>query len=149
MSKFKEALERGKEARNQKGRGAENARAAERNVPVADFEAQARAWLDDVVVASLQAANAEVAGEVAFDIDTASDRLVKASTPSMRFEIYRKRQSENAVRRMFTVSVEVSGAVSVSAPGMVAKDVGNIGDKSDAKFRNLVAELIEEAAKGT
>jgi hypothetical protein len=27
--------------------------------------------------------------------------------------------------------------------------VGNIGDRSDERFRNLVAELIEDAAKAT
>jgi hypothetical protein len=51
------------------------------------------------------------------------------------------------VKRTFTVSVQTDGGVSVSAPGMVAKDVGNIAQSSDERFRNLVAELIEEAAK--
>ncbi|CAN7324537.1 hypothetical protein [Mesorhizobium sp. LjNodule214] len=113
-----------------------------------DFGAQARAWLNDVVVASLEAAKADVAGEISVDIDTAP-RLDQASTPSIRFKIYRKQGPQKKIRRTFTVSVQVSGGVSVSARGIVAKDVGNIGDRSDERFRNLVAELIEDAAKGT
>jgi hypothetical protein len=148
MPKFKEALERGKEARRQQEEHARDEK-AEHGAPVADFGAQARAWLNDVVVASLEAAKADVAGEVTVDIDTAPRRQVKASTPSIRFQIYRKRGSEKKIRRTFTVSVQLSGGVSVSAPGIVAKDVGNIGDRSDERFRNLVAELIEDAAKST
>jgi hypothetical protein len=148
MPKFKDALERGKEARHQQEEHARNER-AERGAPMADFGAQARAWLNDVVVASLEAAKTDVAGELTVDIDTAPRRQVKASTPSIRFRIYRKRGLEKKVRRTFTVSVQVSGGVSVSAPGIVAKDGGNIGDRSGERFRNLVAELIEDAAKGT
>jgi hypothetical protein len=147
MSKFKEALERGKEARRKQEQHARNEK-AERDAPMADFGAQARAWLNDVVVASLEAAKADVAGEVTVDIDTVPRRQVKASAPSIRFRIYRKRGLEKKVRRTFTVSVQVGGEVSVSAPGIVAKEVGNIGDRSDKRFRNLVAELIEDAAKG-
>lgn len=147
MSKFKEALERGKEAHRQQDRHAGNER-AEGDASLPDFGAQARAWLNEVVVRSLEAAKADVAGEVAVDIDTAPRRHVKATTPSIRFQIYRKRELEKVGRRTFTVNVEVSGAVSVSAPGIVAKDVGNIGDRSDERFRNLIAELIEDAAKG-
>ncbi|MEI9412652.1 hypothetical protein [Mesorhizobium salmacidum] len=143
MPKFKEALDRGKQARR------EQEEKAEQDAPMADFGAQARIWLNDVVVASLEAAKAEVAGEVTVDINTAQRRQVSASTPSIRFQIYRKGGLEKKVRRTFTVSVHVSGEVSVSAPGIVAKDVGNIGDRSDERFRNLVAELIEDAAKGT
>jgi hypothetical protein len=148
MSKFKEALERGKEARRQhveRGRDEKT----ERDAPVADFDAQARAWLNDVVVASLEAAKADVAGEVTVDIDTPPRRRVKSSIPSVRFQIYRKRGSDKRVRRTFTASVQLGGEVSVSARGIVAKEVGNIGDRSDTRFRNLVAELIEDAAKGT
>jgi hypothetical protein len=148
MSKFKEALERGKEARRRQLEHARNEK-TERDAPVADFDAQARAWLNDVVVASLEAAKADVAGEVTVDMDTAPRRRVKASIPSIRFQIYRKRGLEKKVRRTFTVSVQVSGEVSVSARGMVAKEVGNIGDRSDERFGNFVAELIEDAAKGT
>jgi hypothetical protein len=53
----------------------------EQDAPWTDFDAQARAWLNDVVVASLEAAKAEVASEVTVDIDTAPRRRVKASTP--------------------------------------------------------------------
>jgi hypothetical protein len=148
MSKFKEALERGKEARRRQLEHARNEK-TERDAPVADFDAQARAWLNDVVVASLEAAKADVAGEVTVDMDTAPRRRVKVSIPSIRFQIYRKRGLEKKVRRTFTVSVQVSGEVSVSARGIVAKEVGNIGDRSDERFRNFVAELIEDAAKGT
>lgn len=147
MSRFKEALERGKEARRRQMVHARNEK-TERDAPMADFDAQARAWLDDVVVASLEAAKADVAGEVTVDIDTAP-RRVKSSIPSIRFQIYRKRGLEKKVRRTFTVSVQVSGEVSVSARGIVAKEVGNIGDRSDERFRNLVAKLIEDVAKGT
>jgi hypothetical protein len=67
MSKFKEALERGKEDRRQQEEHARNEK-AERDAPMADFGAQARAWLNDVVVASLEAAKADVAGEVTSDL---------------------------------------------------------------------------------
>ncbi|RWQ69657.1 MAG: hypothetical protein EOS85_28335 [Mesorhizobium sp.] len=144
MSKFKEALERGKEAREQEEKvGNEKAEGV-------DFGAQARAWLNDVVVASLQAAQADVTGEVTVDIDTAPGRQAKASTPSIRFQVYRKRGMEEEVtRRTFTVDVHLSGEVSVSSPGIVAREVGNIGDRSDERFSSLLAELIEEAAKDT
>ena len=148
MSKFKEALERGKKARRQQVEHARNAK-TEQDAPMADFDTQARAWLNDVVVASLEAAKAEVAGEVTVDMETAPHRRVKASLPSIRFQIYRKRGSEKTVRRTFTVSVQLSGEVSVSARGIVAKEVGNMGDRSDERFRSFVAELIEDAAKGT
>jgi hypothetical protein len=148
MSRFKEALERGKEARRQEVEHARNEK-TDQDAPMADFDAQAKAWLNDVVVASLEAAKADVAGEVTVDIDTAPRRRVKASTPSIRFQIYRKRGSEKTVKRTFTVSVQLSGEVSVSARGIVAKEVGNIGDTSDERFCNLVAKLIEDAAKGT
>jgi hypothetical protein len=146
MSKFKEALERGKEAREQEGK----VRDEKAEGGVVDFGAQARAWLNEVVVASLQAAKADVTGEVAVDIDTAPRRQTKASTPSIRFQVYRKRGIEKEVtRRTFTVNVQLSGEVSVSSPGMVAREVGNIGDRSDERFSTLLAELIEDAAKGT
>ncbi|MDG4897761.1 hypothetical protein P9272_29920 [Mesorhizobium sp. WSM4976] len=140
MAKFKEALERGKKAHSQQGEDA--------NVPMADFGTEARTWLNDVVVASLEAAKADVAGEMAIDIDTAPRRQVKALTPSVRFQIYRKPGLKKAARRTFTVNVQLSGEVSVSSPGMVAEDVGNIGDRSDERFRSFVAKLIEEVAKG-
>jgi hypothetical protein len=101
MSRFKEALERGKKARRQQVEHARNEKTG-RDAPVADFDAQARAWLNDVVVASLEAAKADVAGEVTVDIDPAPHRRVKASIPSI-----------------------------------------------DERFRNFIAELIEDAAKGT
>lgn len=143
MPKFKEALERGKEARRE-GAGLNLKENGERGAAMADFGAQARAWLDDVVVTTLEAAKAEVAGELTIDIDTPP---VRALTPSIRFQIYRKRGLGKKVKRTFTVSVDVGGAVSVSAPGMVAKDVGHIGERSDAGLRNVVAELIEDVAK--
>ncbi|AZO00624.1 hypothetical protein EJ066_27860 [Mesorhizobium sp. M9A.F.Ca.ET.002.03.1.2] len=147
MSKFKEAVERGKEARREQEGKVRNEKA---EGDVADFGAQARAWLNDVVVASLQAAKADVAGEVTVDIDTAPPRQAKASTPSIRFQIYRKRgMEEEVVRRTFTVNVQLSGEVSVSSPGIVAREVGNIGDRADQRFSTLLAELIEDAAKGT
>lgn len=149
MAKFKEALERGKKARRQQEEPVGGAEMGKRDAPMADFSEQAKAWLNDVVIASLEAAKADVAGEVAIDIDTAPRRQVKALTPSIRFQIYRKRELEKTPRRTFTVNVKVSGAVSVSSPGMVTKDVGNIGDRSDLRVRTLIAELIEDAAKDT
>lgn len=148
MSKFKEALERGKEARRQHVKDAHNGK-TERDIPMTDFDAQARAWLDDVVIASLEAAKADVAGEMTVDIDIGQRPRAQSSIPSIRFQIYRKRGLEKKVRRTFTVSVQLSGEVSVSARGIVAKEVGNIGDRSDERFRNLVAKLIEDAANGT
>lgn len=145
MSKFKDALDRGKEARREQEGKVRDEKA---EGDVADFGAQARAWLSDVVVASLQTAKADVAGEVTVDIDTAPPRQAKASTPSIRFQIYRKREEE-VVRRTFTVNVQLSGEVSVSSPGIVAREVGNIGEKADERFSTLLAELIEDAAKGT
>jgi hypothetical protein len=146
MSKFKEALERGKEAREQEGK----VRNEKAEKGVVDFAAQARAWLNDVVVASLQAAKADVTGEVTVDMDTAPRRQAKASTPSIRFKVYSKRGMEKeVVGRTFTVNVQLSGQVSVSSPGIVAREVGNIGDRTDERFSDLLAELIEDAAKGT
>ncbi|PBB94756.1 hypothetical protein [Mesorhizobium sp. WSM3862] len=139
MAKFKEALERGKKAPRQQKEDA--------NATVPDFGTQARAWLDDVVVASLVAAKAEVSGEMTIDIDTAPRGRDKALTPSVRFRIYRKPEVKNTAGRLFTVNVHVSGEVSVSSPGMVAEDVGNIGNRSGERFRNLVVKLIEDAAR--
>ncbi|TIY04553.1 MAG: hypothetical protein E5V18_14725 [Mesorhizobium sp.] len=120
MSKFKEALDRGKEARRE-----QEGKVGNEKTEGVDFGAQARAWLNDVVVASLEAAKADVA-------------------------VYRKRGSEKEeVGRTFTVNVQLSGQVSVSSPGMVAREVGNIGDRTDERFSTLLAELIEDAAKGT
>ncbi|WP_192252903.1 hypothetical protein [Mesorhizobium silamurunense] len=144
MSRFKEALERGKEAHRQQQKRIRNDKA---DAQMADFGAQARAWLNDIVVASLEAARAEVAGEVAIYIDTTPRREVKALTPSLRFQIYRE-GLEKTARKTFTVRVQLSGAASVSSPGMVAEDVGNIGDRSGERFRNLIVKLIEDAAKG-
>ncbi|RUU96439.1 hypothetical protein EOB36_29900 [Mesorhizobium sp. M6A.T.Cr.TU.017.01.1.1] len=146
MSKFKEALERGKEARRE-----QEGKVGNEKAEGVDFGAQARAWLNDVVVASLQAAQADVTGEVTVDIDTAPGRQAKASTPSIRFQVYRKRgiEGEEVVRRTFTVDVHLSGEVSVSSPGIVAREVGNIGDRTDERFSSLLAELIEDAAKDT
>lgn len=141
MSKFKDALERGKKAPRQ------HEVRAEENAPWADFGAQARAWLDEVVIAVLEAAKAEVADDVTIEIDTAQDRQVKAVAPSVRFQVYPKERDEPTAPRTFTVTVPVSGEVSVSAPGMVAEDVGNIGERSDERFRNFLAKLIENAAK--
>lgn len=144
MSKFKEALERGKDAHRQQEKRIRNGKA---DAQAADFGAQARAWLNDIVVASLEAARAEVAGEVTIYIDTTPRGEVKALTPSLRFQIYRE-GLEKTAKKTFTVRVQLSGEASVSSPGMVAEDVGNIGDRSDERFRNLVAKLIEDAAKG-
>ncbi len=144
MSKFKDALDRGKEARREQEEKVGNQKAE-----AVDFGAQARAWLNDVVVASLETARADVAGEVAVEMDTAPRRQAKASTPSIRFRIYRKRGTEKeVVGRTFTVNVQLSGQVAVSSPGMVAREVGNIGDRADERFSSLLAELIEDAAKG-
>ena len=55
MSKFKDALDRGKEARREQEGKVRDEKA---EGDVADFGAQARAWLNDVVVASLQTAKA-------------------------------------------------------------------------------------------
>ncbi|MDX8468381.1 hypothetical protein RFM26_22015 [Mesorhizobium sp. VK23B] len=142
MSKFKEALERGKQAHRQQEKRNDKA-----DTQTADFGAQAKAWLDDIVVASLEAARAEVAGEVTIYIDTTPRREVKAVTPSLRFQIYREGLEKKA-RKTFTVRVQLSGEASVSSPGMVAEDVGNIGERSAERFRNLVVRLIEDAAKG-
>ncbi|RWD96011.1 hypothetical protein [Mesorhizobium sp.] len=139
MAKFKEALERSKKAHSQQQEDA--------NAPMADFGTQARTWLNDVVVASLEAAKADVAGEIAIDIDTTPRRQLKALTPSVRFQIDRKPRLKKTAKRTFTVNVQLSGEVSVSSPGMVAEDVGNIGDRSDQRFRNLVVKLIEDVAK--
>ncbi|MBZ9811096.1 hypothetical protein LB542_15885 [Mesorhizobium sp. BR1-1-9] len=140
MNRFKEALERGKTAhREQEEDG---------NASMADFGTQARAWLNDVVVASLEAARAEVAGEMTIDIDTAPRRRGGVLMPSVRFRLYRKPGLKKTAKRAFTVNVQLSGEVSVSSPGMVAEAVGNIGDRSPERFRNLVVRLIENVAKG-
>jgi hypothetical protein len=155
MSKFKDALERGKEARRDQGKDARRDQGkdgrkekAGKGAATADFSTAAKAWLNDVVVASLEAAKADVAGEITVDIDTARLQTT-APTPSVQFHIYRKQGPERNAAKTFTVSVQLDGGVSVSALGIVAKDVGNIGDRSNERFRNLLAELIEDAAKGT
>ncbi|UCI18339.1 hypothetical protein FJ970_25120 [Mesorhizobium sp. B2-1-8] len=143
MSKFKDALERGKAAHHrQAGR-------ADVVAPTADFGAEARAWLNNVVLASLEAAKAEVARDVTIDIDSKPRREVKALAPSVRFQIYTTGGLGKAGRTTFTISVAISGEVSVSAPGMVAEVVGNIGERSGERFRNWLAKLIEDTAKGT
>ena len=147
MSKFKEALERGKEARRDQGKDARKEK-IKSDAAGADFSTEAKAWLNEVVVASLEAAKADVAGEVIVDMDTAHLQTT-APTPSVQFQIYKKSGPDGNTAKTFTVSVQMDGGVSVSALGIVAKDVGNIGDRSDERFRNLVAELIEDAAKGT
>ncbi|CDX20469.1 conserved hypothetical protein [Mesorhizobium sp. ORS 3324] len=140
MAKFKEALERGRKADRQQEEDS--------NASMADFGIRARAWLNDVVVGTLEAAKAEVAGEMTIDIDTAPRREANTLTPSVRFQIHRKPGLKETARRAFTVSVQLSGEASVSSPGMVAEDIGNIADRSDQRFRNLVAKLIEDVAKG-
>jgi hypothetical protein len=145
MSKFKEALDRGTEARRERANQG-LVEGAESNAVMADFGAQARAWLNDVVVASLKVAKAEVVGEMTIGIDARPSRAWTLA-PSVRFQLYRKRGLGKKVKRTFTVRVQTDGGVAVSAPGMVAKDVGNIGRRSDERFRTVVAELIEEAAK--
>jgi hypothetical protein len=80
------------------------------------------------------------------DIDATPRREVKALTPTLRFQIYRK-GLEKTARRTFTVRIQLSGEASVSSLGMVAEDVGNIGDRSGERFRNLIVKLIEDAAK--
>ncbi|MET3577609.1 hypothetical protein ABID19_000624 [Mesorhizobium robiniae] len=143
MSKYKDALDRGKEARRE-----QEGKVGNEKAEGVDFGAQARAWLNEVVVASLQEAQADVRGEVTVEMDTAPGRQAKASTPSVRFKLYGKRGTEGEVARTFTVDVHLSGEVSVSSPGIVAREVGNIGDRTDERFSTLLAELIEDAAKG-
>ncbi|MEI9404130.1 hypothetical protein [Mesorhizobium argentiipisi] len=142
MSKFKEAVERGKRVRRQQEAGAGEA------ALVMDFGAQAKAWLDEVLVPALEAARAEVAGEVNIDMETTPRPQTKAIAPSVRFKIYPKGRQQKTPIRTFTVSVPVSGEVSVSAPGMVAEDVGNIWERSDERFRNFLARQLEAAAMG-
>jgi hypothetical protein len=149
MSKFKDALERGKEARREQEQQLGDDE-HDRDAAAADFSVQAREWLKNVVVASLEVAKAEVAGEVTIHVDT-KPLEVKRATPSVRFQIYKAHGSRETqeVPRTYTVSVQVDGGVSVSAPGIVAKDAGDLGNKSGDRFTTLVAELIEEAAKDT
>ena len=137
MPKFKEALERGKGARREQSEPRGN------GAPVRDFEVEARAWLDEIVIATLKAAQAEVADELNIDIDAGSLRS-KRKIPSVRFKIYKKQDRGG---RTFMAAVQVDGGVSVSAPGIVARDAGNIGDRSAERFSNLIAELIEDVAK--
>jgi hypothetical protein len=62
MSKFKDALERGKEARReQKQQSSEEV--ADGDAATVDFNVLARSWLKNVIVASLESAKADVAGE--------------------------------------------------------------------------------------
>jgi len=149
MSKFKDALERGKKARRVQEQQPRK-KGAERDEAATDFKVRARTWLKNIIVRTLEAAKAEVAGEVTINIDTAlldTDR----TTPTVRFQIYRMPKSgeKQLAPRTFTVTVDVEGGVLVSAPGMVARDAGVIVDKSAERFTTLVAELIEDAAKGT
>ncbi|BCH23544.1 hypothetical protein [Mesorhizobium sp. L-8-3] len=145
MSKFKDALERGKQARREQKQEASEA-VADGDAAPADFNVLARTWLNNVVVASLESAKADVAGEVTIDIDTAPLRI-QGAVPSVQFQIYWAGSSRPP--RTFTVAVQVDGGVSVSAPGMVAKDAGGIANSSNEHFTNLVADLIEDAAKNS
>lgn len=147
MSKFKDALERGKEARREQKQQVGDEEPG-REAAAADFSVRARDWLNEVVVASLEVAKAEVVGEVTVDIDT-TPLHVKGATPSVRFQIYKAGGLREVAPRTYKVSVQIDGGVSVSAPGIVAKDAGDIGTKSAERFTTLVAELIEEAAKDT
>lgn len=139
MANFKEAVERGKKAPRQQ---------EDANAPIADFGKQAKAWLDDIVVTSLEAAKAEVAGEMNIDIDAGPQDQDQVLAPSVRFRLFPKPELEKPAKRTFMVNVQLSGEVSVSSPGMVAENVGNIGDRSGERFRSLLAKLIEDAAKG-
>ena len=141
MSKFKKALERGKAARNEQEQLARKEE-AKRTAAAADFNVRAKAWLNDIALASLEAAKSEVASEVAIDIDTTSLQA-EGAIPSLRFQIYRM-QDNDVPARTFTVAIDVSGAVSVSAPGVVAKDAGAIADKSPTRFTTMLARLIED-----
>jgi hypothetical protein len=143
MSKFKKALERGTAARRGQEQLARNEK-AQRNAAETDFNLRARRWLNDIALASLETAKAEVAGEVAIDID-ATSLQAKDAIPSLQFRIYRMPQRDSDVApRTFTVAIDVSGAVSVSAPGVVAKDAGAIADKSAMRFTTMLAGLIED-----
>ncbi|MBZ9735005.1 hypothetical protein LB534_26130 [Mesorhizobium sp. CA18] len=142
MSKFKEALERGKKAHHRQDESADG------NARKVDFGAQARDWLMEVVVASLEAAKADVAGEVTIDIDPIPRPEDSAIAPSVEFRISGNGTVEKNHARAFKVSVSISGEASVCAPGTVAEDIGSIGDKSDQRFRHLLARLIEDAARG-
>jgi len=143
MSKFKNALERGKAVRRKREQLAGKEK-AKRNSPAADFNVQAKAWLNDIALASLNAAKAEVASEVGIDIEVASLQA-EGTIPSLKFQIYRTPPRDKDVTpRTFTVAIDVSGAVSVSAPGIVAKDAGAIADKAAGRFTTLLAGLIED-----
>lgn len=148
MSKFKDALMRGKESRHEQQQDAKQV--VDGDATTADFKVLARTWLKNVVVTSLEAAKAEVAGEITIEIDTAPLHVTGA-TPSVQFQIYRAGSSSGnqAAPKTFTVTVQVDGGVSVSAPGMVAKDAGDIANRSNERFTNVVAELIEDAAKNS
>jgi hypothetical protein len=143
MSKFKNALERGKAARSEQQQLARKEE-AQRNAADADFNVQAKAWLYDIALTSLEAAKSEVADEVGIDIDTASLQA-KDAIPSLQFRIYRTPLPDSdVVPRTFTVAIDISGAASVSAPGIVAKDAGTIADKSAVRFTTMLARLIED-----
>jgi len=147
MSKFKDALERAKKARRDRGRqtGTEK---RERDQRAEDFKVRAKAWLENIAIASLEAAKNDVADELTINIDAAA-LDADSITPSIRFQIYRtpKAGNKQLTPRTFTVAVQVDGAVSVSAPGIVAKDAGVIADESPERFTTLLAELIEDAAR--
>jgi len=149
MSKFKDALERGKKARREQGQLTRKEKAG-RDEAVADFKIRAEAWLENIAIASLQAAKTDVADEVTIDIDTTAFEA-DGMTPFVRFQIYRRPKAgeKQIVSKTFTVAVQVDGGVSVSAPGIVAKDAGVIADESAERFTTLLAELIEDAAKDT
>ena len=149
MSKFKNALERGKGARGKQGQQTRKEKAG-RDAAAEDFKVRAKAWLKNIAIASLQAAKTDVAGEMTIDIDTAA-LDADTTTPSVRFQIYRtpKAGEKQVAPKTFTVAVQVDGGVSVSAPGIVAKDAGVIADESAERFTTLLAELIEDAAKDT
>ncbi|MDW6023529.1 hypothetical protein SAZ10_17400 [Mesorhizobium sp. BAC0120] len=149
MSKFKDAVER---AKREAGRGRDQQTRrdkAGRDASAKEFNVRAKAWLENIAIASLQAAKADVADEVTIDIDTAAVRA-ESMTPSIQFRLYRtpKGDEKHLASKTYTVAVQVDGGVSVCAPGIVSKDAGVIADESAERFTTLLAELIADAAKG-
>src|SRR5262245_3848056 len=128
MSKFRDALERAKETRRELGQETRDKRPG-RDAAGEDFKVRARAWLEHIAIASLQAAKTDVAGEITIDIDTAA-LDAESITPYLRFQIYitPKSGEKQPAPKTFTVAVQVDGGVSLSAAGIVAKDAGVISD---------------------
>ncbi|MDX8529135.1 hypothetical protein RFM68_32255 [Mesorhizobium sp. MSK_1335] len=138
MAKFKEALERGEKGRDQEEEDA--------NAPIVDFGTQGLAKRGRCCIAgSSQIRGGGRDGHRHRHHSAPLGQSVNAfcSVPNLP----KARIEEDSQKGIHSQRTAKWGG-SVSSPGMVSEEVGNIGDSSDERFRNLIVKLIEDVAKG-